>query len=31
LEFIGLADNEKELVTEAEEEVEEDDLDFAMF
>lgn len=31
LEFIGLEDNEKELVTEAEEEVEEDDLDFAMF
>jgi hypothetical protein len=31
LEFIGLEDNEKELVAEAEEVVEEDDLDFAMF
>ena len=31
LEFIGLEDNEKELVAEAEEVAEEDDLDFAMF
>ena len=31
LEFIGLEDNEKELVADAEVVVEEDDLDFAMF
>ena len=31
IEFIGLEDNEKELVTEDNETTEEDDLDFAMF
>ena len=31
LEFIGLEDNEQELVSEETEAVEEDDMDFAMF